>query len=169
MELNNLRTGLIGLLAGALAVGGTTALVKRDPVPVQASAPMVQSLPVSTPPAAFVPGYSGPVYDAQGRLLAVATPATPAESAATPVAYRASDQDRVVQAPAVRRSVSPAPRTVAVRKPARSTRKSAVIVAGSAGTGAAIGAIAGGGKGAAIGALSGGAAGFIYDRLTHNR
>jgi len=39
-------------------------------------------------------------------------------------------------------------------------------VAGSAGAGAAIGAIAGGGKGAAIGAASGGTAGFIYDRVT---
>jgi hypothetical protein len=50
----------------------------------------------------------------------------------------------------------------------RSTAKSAAIVAGSAGTGAAIGALAGGGKGAGIGALAGGAGGFIYDRLTHN-
>lgn len=48
----------------------------------------------------------------------------------------------------------------------RSTQKSAVIVAGSAGAGAAIGALAGGGKGAAIGAISGGVAGFIYDRMT---
>jgi hypothetical protein len=51
----------------------------------------------------------------------------------------------------------------------RSTRNSALIVAGSAGTGAAIGALAGGGRGAGIGALAGGAAGFVYDRLTHNR
>jgi hypothetical protein len=51
----------------------------------------------------------------------------------------------------------------------RSKEHSAEIVAGSAGVGAAIGAIAGGGKGAAIGALTGGAAGFSYDRLTHNR
>jgi len=50
----------------------------------------------------------------------------------------------------------------------RSTEKSALIVAGSAGTGAAIGALAGGGRGAAIGALAGGAAGFIYDRMTAN-
>ncbi len=51
----------------------------------------------------------------------------------------------------------------------RSTEKSALIVAGSSGAGAAIGALAGGGKGAAIGAISGGVAGFIYDRLTANK
>ena len=50
----------------------------------------------------------------------------------------------------------------------RSVGKSVAIVAGSAGVGAAIGAIAGGGKGAGIGALAGGAGGFIYDRLTQN-
>jgi hypothetical protein len=44
---------------------------------------------------------------------------------------------------------------------------SAAIVAGSAGAGAAIGALAGGGRGAGIGALAGGAGGLIYDRLTH--
>jgi hypothetical protein len=46
---------------------------------------------------------------------------------------------------------------------------SLAIVGGSAGAGAAIGALAGGGKGAGIGALAGGAAGLIYDRLTHNK
>ena len=48
----------------------------------------------------------------------------------------------------------------------RSKAQSAAIIAGSAGTGAAIGAIAKGGKGAAIGAIAGGVAGFIYDRIT---
>lgn len=59
--------------------------------------------------------------------------------------------------------------TVERRHHHRSTGKSVAIVAGSAGTGAAIGAIAGGGKGAGIGALAGGAAGLVYDRLTANK
>src|SRR5262245_3968945 len=49
----------------------------------------------------------------------------------------------------------------------RSKKRSVAITAGSAGFGAAVGALAGGGHGAAIGALAGGGAGFVYDRLTH--
>ena len=60
---------------------------------------------------------------------------------------------------------APAPAPATARRH-RSTGQSVAIVAGSAGTGAAIGALANGGKGAAIGALVGGTAGFIYDRLT---
>ena len=82
--------------------------------------------------------------------------------------YRTYNRPRVVRTNYVERD-RVVDRDVVVRRRGRSTGKSVAIVAGSAGAGAAIGALAGGGKGAGIGALSGGAAGFIYDRLTHNR
>lgn len=50
----------------------------------------------------------------------------------------------------------------------RSTAASVGIIAGSAGAGAAIGALAGGGKGAAIGAIAGGVAGTVYDQATRD-
>jgi len=71
-----------------------------------------------------------------------------------------------------------APRAVTVSDPApvtaqapkkRSWQRSAMIVGGGAGAGAAIGAVSGGKKGAAIGAVSGGIAGLIYDRVTRNK
>jgi hypothetical protein len=70
------------------------------------------------------------------------------------------------------------PRTVYVSNPVpeksrvsptqkkRTFQKEALIVGGSAGAGAAIGAVAGGKKGAALGAVSGGVAGLIYDLAT---
>jgi hypothetical protein len=75
-------------------------------------------------------------------------------------------------APAVRTRYV-APETVSTTRTVsqthkRSIKKSALIVGGSAGAGAAIGAVAGGGKGAAIGAMSGGVAGLIYDLATRN-
>ena len=51
----------------------------------------------------------------------------------------------------------------------RSLGREALIVGGSAGAGAAIGAVAGGKKGAGIGALSGGIAGLVYDLATRNK
>jgi hypothetical protein len=51
----------------------------------------------------------------------------------------------------------------------RSWEREALIVGGSAGAGAAIGAVAGGKKGAGIGALSGGIAGLVYDLATRNK
>lgn len=48
----------------------------------------------------------------------------------------------------------------------RSWEREVLIVAGSSGAGAAIGAAAGGKKGAAVGAISGGVAGLVYDLAT---
>ena len=81
--------------------------------------------------------------------------------------YRTYDRPRVVRQVVYEQPATE--RVVERRAKKRSTGKSVAIVAGSAGVGAAIGGLAGGGKGAGIGALTGGAAGFIYDRLTHNR
>jgi hypothetical protein len=87
-------------------------------------------------------------------------------------------------APAVNRTRLVQPRTVYVSNPApvrsaapatverekkRSVAKEALIIGGSAGAGAAVGAVAGGKKGAAIGAISGGVAGLIYDLATRNK
>jgi len=93
-----------------------------------------------------------------------------------PAMYRPAAQRQVYAQPRVRRVMTqPAATTVQrdvygepVQKK-RSTGKSVMIVAGSAGAGAAIGALAGGKKGAAIGAISGGVAGLIYDRATANK
>lgn len=102
----------------------------------------------------------------------VRTPAPTVAQADPPAAtLPASFNTPVGARPAVYRQASqreyvPARRVVRRQRP---FSHSVAIVAGSAGAGAAIGALAGHGKGAAIGALSGGAAGLIYDRLTHNR
>jgi hypothetical protein len=88
--------------------------------------------------------------------------------------------ERNLSAPAVSRTSLAQPRTVVVSNPAtrsapvaqtkkRSLSKEALIVGGSAGAGAAVGAVAGGKKGAAIGAVSGGVAGLIYDLATRNK
>ena len=52
---------------------------------------------------------------------------------------------------------------------ARSKKKSAAIIGGSALGGAAVGGLAGGGKGAAIGAAAGAGGGYLYDRKTNHR
>lgn len=74
---------------------------------------------------------------------------------------RVEPVERVVE----RRVVRESPR---VRR-RRSWEREVLIVAGSAGAGTAIGAVAGGKKGAAIGAVAGGLAGLVYDLATRNR
>lgn len=94
-----------------------------------------------------------------------------------PVVYRAAAQPVYTAAqPRVRMTPQRATSSTVERdvygepiQKKRSTGKSVMIVAGSAGAGAAIGAMAGGKKGAGIGAISGGVAGLIYDRMTANK
>jgi hypothetical protein len=62
-----------------------------------------------------------------------------------------------------------APDRAAEPRKKRSLEKEVLIVAGSAGAGAAIGAVAGGKKGAGVGALTGGVAGLIYDLATRKK
>ena len=93
-----------------------------------------------------------------------------------PAMYRAQAQPVYAQ-PRVRRVAMTQPANSNVQRDVygepvakkRSTGKSVLIVAGSAGAGAAIGGLAGGKKGAAIGAISGGVAGLVYDRMTANK
>ena len=91
--------------------------------------------------------------------------ATPAGYAATGYAQPAADIVEYRPQPrAVRYVEEPGRRRVA-SKPKRSWQKSALLIGGSAGTGAGVGALIGGKKGALIGAAIGGGAGSIYEAV----
>jgi hypothetical protein len=145
MNTNEIRLGILSAVLGGVLVAGLGALAFNKTT-ASASTPQPQTLVVNAP-SVTVPGYLGPLYNAQGHIVAVAVEKPEKQSAAT---Y----------------SQPTASQPTAATKQGRSTGKSVAIVAGSAGAGAAIGALAGGGKGAAIGAASGGTAGFIFDRVT---
>jgi len=157
--MGNLKTTAIALILGLVATGGVLALVLNNPssaraTPAAALAPTPAAVDGLAAPSASVPGYSGPLYDANGRVVAFAPSAQ-----AAPVRSSAVSRSSYRETAPVRRATTQR----------RSTKKSVAIVAGSAGVGAAIGGLAGGGKGAAIGAISGGTAGFVYDRMTKDR
>ena len=93
--------------------------------------------------------YVQPVLD-DTRLVRTAYPAER-------VVTRQAAPQRVVYQPA---------RRVVETKPARSVKKSAIIIGSSAGVGAGIGAAVGGKKGAGIGALIGGGGAALWDQIT---
>jgi uncharacterized protein YcfJ len=133
----------------ALAVIAVAGWVRSLDNPEQSAIAPVDSNVAATELGVNEPSYASPQY------VKTISPA-PAASAYAPPEAPQQYADRPEQ-----------PATVVTRR--RPVSHSVAIVGGSAGAGAAIGAIAGGGKGAGIGALSGGAAGFIYDRLTHKK
>ncbi len=158
MQTQEIRLGLLSAVLGGVLVAGIGAMVpnwgsaKAKEDLVRHDIQPQQTLVVSAPEVA-VPGYVGALYNAQGQVVAVSVERKASAFGPTN-SYRGGGSGSAPQQAQVQAHKQ------------RSTGKSVAIVAGSAGAGAAIGALAGGGKGAAVGAASGGTAGFIYDRLT---
>lgn len=92
-------------------------------------------------------------FGAQQTMGYVASPA--------PQIVRTSGPAQTVYRPAQTRVVERA--TVVEQRPKRSWQKSAMIIGGSAASGAGVGAIVGGKKGALIGTALGGGAASIYE------
>jgi hypothetical protein len=174
----------MGLIAAAFVGLGVAAVTGWVRKPATNPEPVAYTAPSAVPPANPVAydQYGQPVApDGSSATYVHTAPYTQApyesygEARTTGPAYDYPPPMPAYGSHRYVRTVRPAPVAYANRYEdrehhhRRSTAKSAAIVAGSAGVGAAIGGIAGGGKGAGIGALAGGAGGFIYDRLTHNR
>jgi len=116
-----------------------------------------------------------PVTLADGRKAQLFIPGVKAREPHT-VYLREDDGLHPVQMQenATREQVARAPGIVARRAESahankRSWEKEALIIGGTAGAGAGIGAIAGGKKGAGIGAAAGGVGGLIFDLMTRDK
>ena len=126
-----------------------------------------QTTPDGTVKGTFVPmrmpdGHMGELVIPPGRN---ATPYFRDEGGVHLIALQPNTtREQLVAAPRVvsRRAAAPHEHT-------RSWQKELLIIGGSAGAGAGVGALTGGKKGAGIGAAAGGAGGLIYDLMTRKR
>ena len=112
------------------------------------------------------------VQTVDGQWVPVAQPAasfssTAFQPVAAPVATRFVQPRVAARQPSVYRAAEPAAAPVVARnvetKPRRSMTKTALIIGGSAASGAGVGGIVGGKKGALLGAAIGGGAASIYE------
>jgi hypothetical protein len=154
MKNTLIRTALITSMVTALAVSALAYFAMPHLTSVQAAGDQGVTLAPQNSPT------TSPI--AKSNTAAVPALVRRPSPAHRQVAYAPVADPENGPAPATSEWGEPTPHT-------RSTAKSVAIVAGSAGAGAAIGALAGGGKGAAIGAISGGLGGFIFDRLTAHK
>jgi hypothetical protein len=116
-------------------------------------------------------------------VAAAVTYAPSAPPAAAPVVYRTAPVQRAAApaempdtevVPVATRTTAarPAPARQVIyeeRQPARSVKKSAVIIGSAAGAGAGVGAAVGGKKGALIGAAIGGGGAAVWDQITRRK
>jgi hypothetical protein len=168
--------GILILLAGA----GTAALIyhaeTQPPQPVAAadasSQPVNYQAANYQPPAADSAGAPPIAGSSDGYYPSISPPVfinqAPPPPPSQPVVAQVPDQYSDNQTVRGRYADGGPVYRAHHRHHGRSKKRSLAIVAGTAATGAAIGAVAGGGPGAAIGAIAGAGAGFTYDRLTHN-
>lgn len=171
---------LFGAIAGALAVGAV--LVAYDLGERQSfSQGMAPTAQMVVGPDGMARPYlmqAGQSFYGQAPYMAQPGVWSPYAASMTPqafpqaapyAAYGAQPQyvnERVVAAqPTVRRVSSQSSYTTERAAPSRTWVKSAMLIGGSAASGAGVGAIVGGKKGAGIGALIGGGAATLYDQL----